>query len=271
MKNKLSRIFCVLLAIPILFVSSVSAASSAQSDTTGNFTVPQGKTYTFKITSSSKPSLAAGSKSFQYVSTKQSGSNYFIKFSAVGKPGDGCGFYLDSGKRPVAIASILANVPRSDTTGNFTVTQGKTYTFKITSSSEPSFAAGSKSFQYVSTKQSGSNYFIKFSAVGKPGDGCGFYLDSGKRPVAIAKITAGTPHSDTTGLVKVKKGQTYQFMITYTSVPKFTIGSPSFRLVGSTHSGNRYFYKVKAVGKVGQASGIYLENPKTPVAVLKVI
>ena len=179
---------CALLVIPILFVSSVSAASSARSDTTGNFTVPQGRTYTFKITSSARPTLLAGSSSFRYVSTKQSGSNYFIKFSAVGKAGDGCGFYLNGGKSPVAIASILADIPHSDTTGNFTVPQGKTYTFKITSSSKPTLVAGSSSFRYVSTKQSGSNYFIKFSAIGKAGDGCGFYLNGGKQPTAVAEI-----------------------------------------------------------------------------------
>ena len=106
MKNRLFRVLCVLLVVPIVFASSVSAAPSAQSDTKGNFTVPQGKTYMFKITSSSKPSLAAGSKSFQYVSTVQSGHDYFIKFSAIGKAGDGCGFYLNGGKLPVAIATI---------------------------------------------------------------------------------------------------------------------------------------------------------------------
>ncbi len=197
MKNRLFHVLCVLLAIPILFVSSVSAASSARSDTTGNFTVPQGRTYTFKITSSGKPTLVAGSSSFRYVSTAKSGNDYFIKFSAVGKAGDGCGFYLDGSKSPVAIASILADIPHSDTTGNFTVPQGKTYTFKITSSSKPTLVAGSSSFRYVSTKQSGSNYFIKFSAIGKAGDGCGFYLNGGKSPVAIATII---PTSKTTSL-----------------------------------------------------------------------
>ena len=198
MKNKLLRILCMLLAVPVVFTGSVSAASGARSDTTGNFTVPQGGTYTFKITSSGRPSLAAGSKSFRYVSTRQSGSNYFIKFSAVGKVGDGCGFYLNGIKRPVAVATIHADVPRSDTTGNFTVPQGGTYTFKITSSGRPSLAAGSKSFRYVSTRQSGSNYFIKFSAVGKAGEGCGFYLNGVKVPVAVANIVEAVQKPQTT-------------------------------------------------------------------------
>ena len=188
MKNRLLRILCVLLAVPVVFAGSVSAASGARSDTTGNFTVPQGGTYTFKITSSGRPSLVAGSKSFRYVSTARSGNDSFIKFSAVGKAGDGCGFYLNGGRKPVAVAAILADVPRSDTTGNFTVPQGGTYTFKITSSGRPSLVAGSKSFRYVSTARSGNDSFIKFSAVGKAGDGCGFYLNGGRKPVAVATI-----------------------------------------------------------------------------------
>ena len=159
----------------------------------------------------------------------------------------------------------------SDTFGKFTVPQGKAYTFKITSSSKPNLVAGSKSIKYVSTVKSGHDYFIKFIAIGKPWDECGFYLNGGNLPFAIARIMAGTPYSDTTGLVKVKKDQTYQFMITCISVPNFTIGSPCFKLVGYTHSGNQYFYKVKAIGKIGQASGVYLVESIKPDAILQIV
>lgn len=143
--------------------------------------------------------------------------------------------------------------------------------FKIMSSGKPNLVAGSKSLRYVSTVQSGRNYFIKFIAVGNSWDECGFYLNGGNWPFAVARIMAGSPYSDTTGLVKVKKGRTCQFMVTCTSVPNFTIGSPCFQLVEYTHSGDRYFYKVKAVGKIGQASGIYLVKSVTPGAVLKIV
>lgn len=159
----------------------------------------------------------------------------------------------------------------SDTFGKFTVPQGESYTFKIMSSSKPNLVAGSKAFRYVSTVASGQNYFIEFIAIGNPWDECGFYLNGGNLPIAVARIMAGTPYSDTTGLVKVKKNKTYQFMITCTSVPNFTIGSPCFKLVGYTHSGNQYFYKVKAVGKIGQASGVYLVKSLKPEAILKIV
>ena len=77
---------------------------------------------------------------------------------------------------------------KSDTTGQFYVRQGRTYQFCITAPSQPTFGAGSASFRLVSQGQSGSDYYFKFQAVGNPGDGCGFYLDGSKTPVAVATI-----------------------------------------------------------------------------------
>ena len=158
----------------------------------------------------------------------------------------------------------------SDTTGNFSVPINHSYTFKITANGKPSLVAGSNSFRYVSTKRSGNNYFVKFQATGKVGNGCGFYLNENRLPIAVATITNIPFKSDTTGLVSIKKNSMYQFMITSASRPYFAIGSSAFRLVSSSSSGNRYFYKTKAVGNPGQASGAYVNYSAKPVAVLKV-
>ena len=158
----------------------------------------------------------------------------------------------------------------SDTTGNFSVPINHSYTFKITANGKPSLVAGSNSFRYVSTKRSGNNYFVKFQATGKAGNGCGFYLNENRLPIAVATITNIPFKSDTTGLVSIKKNSTYQFMITSASRPYFAIGSSAFRLVSSSSSGNRYFFKTKAVGNPGQASGAYVNYSTKPVAVLKV-
>jgi N-acetylmuramoyl-L-alanine amidase len=77
-----------------------------KSDTTGNFTVLAGHTYQFKITAPAKPALVNGSSPFKLISQSQSGDDYFFKFQAIGKPGDGCGFYLEGAKSPVAVATI---------------------------------------------------------------------------------------------------------------------------------------------------------------------
>ena len=158
----------------------------------------------------------------------------------------------------------------SDTTGNFSVPINHSYTFKITANGKPSLVAGSNSFRYVSTKRSENNYFVKFQATGKVGNGCGFYLNENRLPIAVATITNIPFKSDTTGLVSIKKNSTYQFMITSVSRPYFAIGSSAFRLVSSSSSGNRYFFKTKAVGNPGQASGAYVNYSTKPVAVLKV-
>ena len=77
-----------------------------KSDTTGNFKIKRDKTYTFMITCNATPTLTPGSRSIKYVSTVKSGDKYFIKFKAIGKIGDGCGFYLNGAKLPVAISTI---------------------------------------------------------------------------------------------------------------------------------------------------------------------
>lgn len=85
---------------------TVIGYSQAHSDTTGGFTVKQGGTYQFKITSDSKPTLVPGSAGFKLVSQSCSGPSWYFKFQAVGKAGQGVGFYMNGNKTPVAVATI---------------------------------------------------------------------------------------------------------------------------------------------------------------------
>lgn len=78
----------------------------AKSDTTGNFSVKDGHVYQFKITTSGAPTLVAGSSSFTLFRQSCDGNNHFFVFKAIGKPGDGCGFYLNGARKPVAVATI---------------------------------------------------------------------------------------------------------------------------------------------------------------------
>ena len=158
MKEKFFRILCALFVVPVVFASSVSAATyslkrdSARSDTVGNFMVTRGNAYTFKITSSHRPLLTAGSKSFRHVSTRQSGNHYFIKFSAVGKAGDGCGFYLDDGKRPVAVARIAVKTSKA-----FTTIQTNAFTLKVPgdwdTSTRPEVVFGKEHYEFGSVTE----------------------------------------------------------------------------------------------------------------------
>lgn len=80
--------------------------------------------------------------------------------------------------------------------------------------------------------------------------------------------------SDTTDNVKVVAGGTYQFKITSTdgSVPQFAVAGDGsiFKLVAQSNEGNDYFFKVQAVGTVGQVCGVYVNKEATPVATLTV-
>lgn len=80
--------------------------------------------------------------------------------------------------------------------------------------------------------------------------------------------------SDTTGNVNVVAGNTYQFKITSTdgSVPQFAVAGDGsiFKLVAQSNEGKDYFFKVQAVGTVGQVCGVYVNKEATPVATLTV-
>lgn len=80
--------------------------------------------------------------------------------------------------------------------------------------------------------------------------------------------------SDTTDNVNVVAGGTYQFKITSTdgSVPQFAVAGDGsiFKLVAQSNEGNDYFFKVQAVGTVGQVCGVYVNKEATPVATLTV-
>lgn len=90
--------------------------------------------------------------------------------------------------------------------------------------------------------------------------------------VTVIPEIKSTYTSDTTGNVNVKAGDTYQFKITSLDgkVPTFGIGSPSFKLVASSNTGNDYYFKVQAVGNIGDACGIYINSDPNKVAVLHV-
>ena len=104
-----------------------------------------------------------------------------------------------------------------------------------------------------------------------------FDIDLEEYGVATCVVTVipeikSTYTSDTTGNVSVKAGDTYQFKITSLDgkVPTFGIGSPSFKLVAQSSQGNDHFFKVQAVGNIGDACGIYINSDPNKVAVLHV-
>lgn len=93
--------------VKVNVVTVGAAVSAVLSDTTAPFGIGSGKSYLIKLTAGSKPVLIVGNSSvFRVDFVKSSGDDYFFRITAVGKAGASSGFYINSGKVPVTIATV---------------------------------------------------------------------------------------------------------------------------------------------------------------------
>ena len=170
--------------------SGSSTATTFTSDTNQDFSV--NGTYQFKITSTNGaiPTFVVGTPGvFEMQLVSVSGNDYYFRLTAVGKPGDKAGIYVNGEKLLIATVKTTASLVKSDTTGALKIAKAKTYVFKLTANSKPSFTSGNSAvFQVKFLKQSGKNYFYQVSAVGRTGQAAGFYINSEHIPVAVATI-----------------------------------------------------------------------------------
>ncbi len=94
--------------VKLLVASVAEKTPNFKCDTTAPFRVKAGLDYTFKVTAESKPTFVAGTSSaFRVVFVKSVGKDHFFKVTAVGQPGTASGFYINSQKNPVTIATVL--------------------------------------------------------------------------------------------------------------------------------------------------------------------
>ena len=174
----------------LLVVTVGSQVPTFTSDTNQDFTVMSA--YQIKITSINGkiPAFAVGTKGvFTPQFVKKSGNNYFFNLIAIGQTGEKSGVYVNGVKLLTATVGTSVNSVTSDTHGSLHVKSGASYTFKLTSGKKPVFVAGSSSvFKVVLVKTAGNNYFYKVTAIGKAGASAGFYINSGKTPVAVATV-----------------------------------------------------------------------------------
>lgn len=90
--------------------------------------------------------------------------------------------------------------------------------------------------------------------------------------IPVSATTSNNVKIDTGKTLTVQEGKTYQFKLTSNSKPTFVSGnSKVFSVTYKGHTGNDYFYQIKAVGAVGQVTGFYLNGSKTPVTVATVV
>ncbi|MBW7572551.1 hypothetical protein [Caproiciproducens faecalis] len=253
-------------------VVTVAAAVEPTSDTNYDFTVKQGASYTFKI--SNAVSFYPGSNDVFKTEKVGTGSNYALyKITPIGQPGQSAGFYMagagQAAKKVCVVTVGAAPEAQSDTNNDFTLKQGASYTFKI--SNAISFNPGSNGvFKTEKVKTEGSNVYYKITAIGQPGQSAGFYMTGAdkvaKKVCAVTVGAAATPtlKSDTNSNFSIAKSASYQFKITApgASSVNFNTGSAGvFQVTLLRHTGDDFFYKITAIGKSGQQSGIYASLP----------
>ena len=162
-----------------------------RSDTTLDFGV-NGR-YLFRITSldGRQPAFVVGTPGvFSVKLVGVDGNDYYYEITAIGRAGDKAGIYINGGAKllTATIEPLLSGV-WCDTTGPFTVKEGKTYQFRLKADEMPVFVCGHGSafrVRYVGSQ--GDYYFFQATAIGKAGESAGFYINHEKNPRAVATI-----------------------------------------------------------------------------------
>ena len=166
-----------------------SQPAGCVSDTLGEVSVSGAYQFRLTSTNGAVPVVELSSTAFRGVFASQEGNDYFYKVYAVGQAGQTCTVTVNGTvvARLTAVSSVFGPV-FSDTTAPFTVAAGGSYQFRLTAVEKPTMAAGSPSFTVEYVGNDGFDWFFKVYAVGKAGDGCGFYVNSAPVPVAVAHI-----------------------------------------------------------------------------------
>lgn len=163
------------------------------SDTTKDFSLATGASYTFLITSDKVPTLAMGTPGVFTVATpvlKAGTTNqYLVKITATGKVGASTGIYVNGDAR-LLVVTVKAPVFKCDTVVPVTVAAGKSYTYKVTAGAAPSFVFGTANvFAPSAIKHVGNDYFFTITpaANAKSGAATGVYVNGVKVNVATVK------------------------------------------------------------------------------------
>lgn len=156
---------------------------------------------------------------------------------------------------------------RSDTTSDFTVSGP--YQFRITSldGTVPVMTVENASFRVEFASQEGSDYFFRIVPQGAAGSTAQIFVNGVRLLTATVGGGDSAVVSDTTHPFTVAQGGTYQFRLTASERPDFAAGSPSFTVEYAGQIGSDYFFKVHAIGNVGDGCGFYINKESAPVAV----
>ncbi|WP_236858941.1 glycoside hydrolase family 25 protein [Caproicibacterium lactatifermentans] len=273
-----------------------TASTTIKSDTNSDFSVEQGKEYTFRFEvvgpQGLTPTFTISGSAFQKSGQTQAVENghdvYYYKIKAVGNAGDTADIYTQlPGQTAVKRCTVTVketSVPatiKSDTNSDFSIAQGKEYTFRFEvvgpQGLTPTFTISGSAFRKSGQTQRVENghdvYYYKIKAVGNAGDTADIYTQlPGQTAVKRCAVTvqgAASIKSDTNSDFSVEQGKEYTFRFEVVGpqglTPTFTISGSAFQKSGQTQTVENnhdvYYYKIKAVGSAGQASAVYTQLP----------
>ncbi|WP_236849710.1 glycoside hydrolase family 25 protein [Caproicibacterium lactatifermentans] len=274
-------------------VKETSVPATIKSDTNSDFSIVQGKEYTFRfevvgpqsITPTFTISGSAFRKSGQTQTVENGHDVYYYKIKAVGSAGQASAVYTQlpgqtAVKRCTVTVKGTASI-KSDTNSDFSVEQGKEYTFRFEvvgpQGLTPTFTISGSAFQKSGQTQTVENghdvYYYKIKAVGNAGDTADIYTQlPGQTAVKRCAVTvqgAASIKSDTNSDFSVAQGKEYTFRFEVVGpqglTPTFTISGSAFQKSGQTqrveNGHDVYYYKIKAVGSAGQTSAVYTQLP----------
>lgn len=241
-----------------------------KSDTTNNFTLGQYKSYVFKITGAALFGPGTPYR-FNTELIRKSGNDSYYRVTPTGGAGLQAGFYMSNGitTEKVCVITIGPFVPvvlKSDTTQDFSLAQGQSYTFKLTGAT--AFNPGTDGvFTTELVKRSGSDSYYKITAVGPAGSSSGFYMGVANQPAervcTVSVAGPGAFTSDTTSDFTLPSSKSYTFKITAPGAK--TVGltagtSPSFKVTSAKRSGSDFYFTIASALLPGQGktSGVYV-------------
>lgn len=231
-----------------------------------------------------KPTVRVAGSSFtvSYIGSK--GGDYTYAIQAVGSVGKYGGIYINGDKTAVSTVSIVKPVKATvETTAkaptyktafdkHLNLSKGESQLLTVTSLNGKKPAVRTTGYSlavsYVGNK--GTDYYYSVKATGKVGSYGSIYINGDKTAASTISIP-NTVRSDTGAKLTVKPGKVYQFKLTAGQKPTFVAGNPKvFTVSYNGQKGSDYFYLVKAVGKSGQSTGLYINGAKTPATIATV-
>lgn len=86
-------------------------------------------------------------------------------------------FLRDTTQNITVFSTYQFRITSLNATQPFSLSPFTVYQFKLTSPEKPKFVAGLPSFEVWYVKNIGNEWYYKVKAIGKPRDGCGFYIN----------------------------------------------------------------------------------------------